>query len=93
MPTLEFFYLLMLFSLRSDVMFLKGGGGGRRNLKDSNYKVERMNPLNMSVQCTKSQPRVKEQLKVTIQTLSPEYESCLPEGKGGSSLTRYSLFS
>ena len=59
MSTLEFFYLLMLFSLKSDVIFLKGGGGGRRDLKDSNYKVERMNPLNMSVQCTKSQPRVE----------------------------------
>lgn len=93
MPTLEFFYLIVLFSLKSDVMFLKGGGGGRGGLKDSNYKVERTNPLNMSVQCTKSQPRVEEQLKVTIQTLSPEYESCLTEGKDGSSLTRHPLFS
>ena len=49
----------MLFSLESDVMILKGGGGGRGDLKDRNHKVDRMNPLNMSVKCTKSQPRVE----------------------------------
>ena len=59
MPTLEFFYLLVLFSLESDVMILEGEGGGRGDLKDRNYKVDRMNPLNMSVKCTRSQPRVE----------------------------------
>lgn len=51
--------MLVLFSLKSDVMFLKGGGADRGDLKDRNYKVDRMNPLNMSLQCTKSQPRVE----------------------------------